>query len=98
MILKMFSIYDRMSEIYQPPCYFHTVGHALRAFSSLFVNPESNYHIHAADFQVWEIGTFDDQTGIVVRNQKLHLICSGTEIKDKFSESPPVAPLKGSEV
>ncbi len=93
MILKMFSIYDRQSEIHQPPAFFHTVGHALRGLSRVFTDPDSVFCQHAADFQVFEIGTYDDQTGRVLPIDQLHLVCSGTEIKASFAMT---VPLKGT--
>ncbi len=78
MILKMFAIYDVKSEIHHPPSFAHTVGHALRTFKTIFSKEDLLYFQYPDDFQVFEVGCFDDLTGEIC-GCKRHLICSGRE-------------------
>lgn len=80
MVLKMFCMYDRKSLIYNPPLFCHNSGHALRVFTDIFRQADSVVGRYPDDFQVWEIGTFDDQTGATVALLKPHLLCAGTEL------------------
>lgn len=79
MILKMFTIYDRKSALHHPPCYCHSVGHALRVFTDAFAVPDSVFHKHPGDFQVFEVGSFDDRTA-KLEAVPPHLVASGTEL------------------
>lgn len=80
MILKMFAIYDRQTEIHHPPLYAHSVGHILRVVGDIFKDPTSPFHNHASDYQLYEIGTYDDATAFVKPLETIHLICSGSEL------------------
>lgn len=89
MILKMYSIYDKKAELYHPPSYCHTVGHAMRVFTTLFSNVETPFNQFPDDFQVWEVGAFDDQSGSLVSLAKPHLVCQGTELMP-ITEPQPI--------
>jgi len=87
MILKMFSIYDRKAEVHQPPLYCHNIGHAMRVFQDVFRTPDSVLSRYPEDFQVFEVGTFDDQSALIVGLDKPHLVCPGTELVPQRKES-----------
>jgi len=89
MMLKMFCMYDRKSETYQPPLYCHNVGHALRVFGNLFAEPGQMMYRYPDDFQIFEIGRFDDLTAEVVAT-KPHLVCTGTELRAEYAPKMPV--------
>ncbi len=80
MVLKMFCLYDRKSEIHQPPMFCHNTGHALRVFASYCNRPDQMLSQYPEDFQLFEIGTFDDQTAVVEKLDKPHLVCTVTEL------------------
>ncbi len=86
MILKMFCIYDRQTEIYHPPLYAHSVGHIIRVVGDIFKNPESPFHAHPGDYDLFEVGNYDDSIGHVEPLDTNHKICGGNEL------SPPVPP------
>lgn len=94
MLMKMFCIYDRKSEAYHPPGCAHSAGHALRNYSDVFRNPATVFCTHPDDFQIYEIGTFDDATGVTTCI-KPHLICTGTELKAEYNKD--VNTLKGND-
>jgi len=79
MILKMYTIYDRKSELHHPPVYYHNTGHAMRGMMMIFADENMVFHKYPADFQVFEIGSFDDADASL-KQIKPHLICSGTEL------------------
>ena len=63
MITLRFAIWDSAAQAYKPPFYVVSKGIALRAFSDL-VNSEGNdISRYPRDFTLFELGTFDDQTG-----------------------------------
>ncbi len=79
MVLKMYCIYDIKQEIHHPPLLAHNVGHALRVFGDIFNTPGQVFNNHPADFQVYSIGVYDDQTAEILP-EKRHLIAVGNEL------------------
>jgi len=75
MVTKIYAVYDTKAKLYQQPICLHNSGVACRAFSDLAKQHESPYGNHPEDFQLWEIGTYDDSLGVIeCHDQKTHLI------------------------
>ncbi len=65
MNIKMFSIYDQKAEAYNAPFCFNAVGQAIRAFADLANDPQSNINKHPADYNLFEIAVYDDQSASI---------------------------------
>lgn len=65
MIMKMFSIYDSKAKAYFPPFYCPAAGVAIRNFATAAGDESHEFHKHAADYTLFQIGEFDDATAIV---------------------------------
>lgn len=63
MILKAFSLLDTKVQTFSPPFFLSHLGHAARAVSQLGQDLNTTVGRHPADFMLYEIGEFDDQTG-----------------------------------
>ena len=63
MKLLAFSIYDSKAEAYIIPFFAPTTGIAIRNFATAAMDPNHQFHIHAGDYTLFEIGEFDQQTG-----------------------------------
>lgn len=64
MQLKMFSIRDTKAQAYNRPFYAHTHGEAERMITSAVHDPQSGLlHQYPEDFDLFLVGTFDDQSG-----------------------------------
>lgn len=88
MFLKIFTVYDSKTEAYMQPQFMQSTGQALRAFEDA-VNDESHpFHKHAADFTLFELGTFDDQTGTFQTYPAKKSLTSGNEIRAVISTTP----------
>lgn len=81
-VLKMFCIYDRKSKIHHPPNYCHNTPHAMRVFKSIFAQKDSVFHTYPEDFQIFEIGQWDDATGLVTSLEKANFVCAGSDFVD----------------
>jgi len=79
MLYKLYSVYDLAGEFYSSPLCYKTRGEALREFVETSQDERSKLAKHPEDFTFHEIGTYDDQTGIVTMYE--HLIPLG-KIKD----------------
>ena len=62
MLQKLFSIYDSKAESFSNPVYLNSTGLAVRTFSDSVQDPESQFAKHPADYTLFELGTYDDQT------------------------------------
>lgn len=65
MILKLFSVFDQKAGAYLPPFHFIAAGQAVRAFADTVNDPKSSLARHPADYTLFEVGTFDDLTGVL---------------------------------
>ena len=64
MITKVFSVYDTKAEAYVSPFFFPAVGLAIRGFVDEANNPNSQINKHPTDFALFELGEFDDSSGV----------------------------------
>jgi len=62
---KAYSVYDSKVKNYTRPLYHRNAAEALRAFEDECNNPQSQLNKFAADFTLFEIGEWDDETAIL---------------------------------
>lgn len=84
MIMKLYSVYDVKTGIFYPPQVCHNAGHAIRLHMDIFTQ-DKNISRYYSDYSVFEIGTFDDQTGELV-SSKPSLLMTGAEIIAEFNK------------
>lgn len=60
------ALYDRATEAYAPIMTVHTRGEAIRSFKNECNNPQSPINQHPSDYELWQLGEYDDQTGMIV--------------------------------
>lgn len=65
MHLKIFSIRDSKGEIYNQPFFQKTHGEAERNFRELVKDEKSMISKYPDDFDLYYLGQFDDQTGVI---------------------------------
>lgn len=63
--LKIFSVYDSKVEAYLPPHTLRSTGEALRVFAELSNNPEVEFCKHPGDYTLFELGEWDETTGLI---------------------------------
>lgn len=63
--MKMYvcSIYDQAAKAFSRPMFVAQVGMAIRAFQDEVNNVKSPMHAHPDQYVLFEIGTFDDNSG-----------------------------------
>lgn len=76
----LFTIYDVKAEEYFPPFAESTSATAMRQFHDLLADPQSRLNKHAADYQLWRIGRYRGDTGIVYPLQERELLADGAEL------------------
>jgi len=66
----MFSIYDKISELYEAPFVDINRGMALRRIQDLIkTHPESTYAKHPHDYQLTFMGTFNEKVGDIISDK-----------------------------
>jgi len=68
MQLKIYSIRDSKSEVYNQPFYKKTHGEAERDFRSLVNDEKSTINKYPEDFDLYYLGDYDDNTGKLQTN------------------------------
>lgn len=64
-ILRMFCVHDVKAEAFAKPFAVPTRGIAIRAFADQVNNPDSDLHKHPEDYTLFQIGEFDESTGMI---------------------------------
>jgi len=62
---KMFLIYDSKVEAYLTPHFLRSTGEAIRAFTAACNDPQTQFNKYPSDFTYFEIGEYDDETGLI---------------------------------
>lgn len=89
MKLHVLVIYDEAVRQFGYPMSFRTHNEARREYMTIVNNPaeQSNMHLYPDQFKVYEIGTYDTETGLVTPlNQPPALIFRLDELKQKEVE------------
>lgn len=64
MRLKVYSIHDQKTGIFNRPFYNHTHGEAERNFSELVRDDKSTISKHPEDYDLYFLGEYDDNAGV----------------------------------
>lgn len=65
MIHQMYALKDNLAGVYMQPQLFQNENVALRNFTEI-INGTGVFKNNPADFELWKVGTYDDQEGIVI--------------------------------
>lgn len=91
MISKVFSIWDQATLCYSPPFTVKTVQEAQRMFRDLVNDPNSRIAAHPADYTLFELGTWDDETAFFTQDKTLTSHGLALEYL-ALADEPPVEP------
>lgn len=69
MKINIYTIYDSKATAFLPPFYMQTKGLAIRAFEESVNDPKSSFHKYPNDYQLFEIGTYDDATSEIIMHE-----------------------------
>ena len=72
-MLKMCSIRDVKAEAWLTPMFFQANAQAIRSFGDAVGDRNSEFGKHPEDYNLYCLGSFDDQTGEVVVVEPEHL-------------------------
>lgn len=92
-MLKIFTVYDSKTEAYLPPFYAQATGAGLRIFIEAAGTAEHQFHKHAGDYTLFEIGEWDELRGELMPN--MANINLGTALQ--LQEKPLTPVVQGGE-
>lgn len=85
---EIFSIYDKIAQIYHNPVYLINKGIAIRQAQDQFKNPDSEIAQHPEDFILFHIGTFEDTTAKITMLEIPETVLKFWEIQEDVSNVP----------
>lgn len=83
---KIFTVYDSKAGYYFAPLFYITSGEAIRAFGDVVNDTDHIIGRNPTDFSLFDLGSFDEFTGVFSLNPAPVCIGSGVE----FLKSNPV--------
>ena len=78
MILIALGVYDKKGEYFHPPFFCRTSSDGRRVFQRLCSDPETSISSAPDDFDLLQIGTFDDSNGVYSPVSPTLFICNGS--------------------
>lgn len=81
MQLKIYSIRDSKSEIFNLPFYKHTHGEAERDFSQISNDPKSSIYQYPEDYDLYFVGEYDDNSGKITPLDSPQHIVKAVQLK-----------------
>lgn len=94
MIMKVFGVYDLKALAYLQPFFSQSTGAAIRAFEDVVNDGNSPIAKHPGDYQLFELGTFDDTKGLLSGTVPAVLLCGGAECSKGNVGAMPVMSAK----
>lgn len=65
MELQIFSVFDSKAEAFIMPFFSQTIAVACRSFGQACNDEKENFHRYAADYTLFHVGTFEQDTGLI---------------------------------
>ena len=85
MKMEIFSVYDEIAKTFGMPFFAQSAGVAQRSFHSLVLDEKSIVSQHPADYSLYNIGEFDDETNSIVSLNPPSLIIRASQIQRPVS-------------
>lgn len=93
--LKVFTVYDSKAEAYLQPFFMRSMGEALRGFQEVCNDPQSNLCKYPGDFTLFEIGSYDEESGRLESLKAFVSLGTAIEFKKSAPSAQEVLPLRG---
>jgi hypothetical protein len=92
----VFASYDRAAQCYMQPFFAPHAGVAVRGFTDAIKSPkrDSDISLHPDDFDLYELGEFDNVDGIFALHKAPKLLVQGKQVA--LTNSPEQLSLTGS--
>jgi len=88
--LKMFSPFDSKLQVWMNPMFYLHTGQAERMWTDLVNDGQSLPSKHPEDFVLYQVGEFDDTTGMINSIHPPVQVCSSVSLKKKPDSALPL--------
>lgn len=88
MILSVYSVFDAKLAAYNVPFFARTDADANRSFGDLCIDPRSRVAQHREDYSLYRLGTFDDETGLLVPQTPVCLMTASAIVVQESGRAP----------
>jgi len=85
-IHKIFSVRDNKADAFLPPFFLPNRAMAVRSFGECANHPSHQFCKHSTDYALFELGEFDDHSGMLDRHDTPEMVAVASSLKD----GPPV--------
>lgn len=85
------AVFDRAMSAFNRPFYVQARGLAVRSFADEVNRPDGELGKHPADYELWQLGTWDDETGEFEGFKSKSRIALGSDFVRKDGEAAPTA-------
>lgn len=82
----MLSVFDKATGAYMRPWTAQSKGQAIRMFTDLVMDPQTDIAKHPEDYSLFYLGSFDDNEGIIDQPEDLECIARAHELKAQEQE------------
>lgn len=79
----LFAVRDSKAEFYAPPFVKMSRGEAERDFQTLVRDEKSKIHMYPEDYDLFELGTYDENTGKIVPHDTPRHMMKAIDLKQK---------------
>ena len=79
MLIRCYGIYDSKAQAFLQPFWSRSNGDAMRNFEDVAKDVKTPIGMHPGDYQLYEIGSFDDQDGRLSHLEPTKLLCNGAD-------------------
>jgi len=90
MLMYIYTVRDSAAQLYGRPFYCVNVGHAIRGFTDQVNSPgdgQNDLFNHSDDFELFELGTYDDENAGFSLLEQPKPICTAKSVK-KSQQQP----------
>lgn len=87
MVFKAFSIYDGKAKAFGVPFFMSQNGQAIRAFSDLVNDENTTVSKHPGDYNLYIVGSYDDEIGEFTNQSPVTLLGNGLEYKPNYKSN-----------
>lgn len=76
----MFSVFDRAATTFGQPIFAVSRGVAVRSFTDEVNRSDSQLNQHADDYDLYEVGSFEDDSAVVSAKEPIELVVRGKDV------------------
>jgi len=80
-ILKVMSVHDSKVGSYHRPFFQRSIGEAMRSWESIVNDPQTEFAKFPGDFTLFQVGEYDESTGILTPLSPLKSLGTGLEVR-----------------